>query len=476
MYTLTPIIHPSVHKTVTDKEKVRELQNAFGSPLNLIYPQIVTENLKQFYQVFASHKIKGEVFYAQKANKSVAILKELSVTNCKIDVASEKELQQALSAGFVGARIEATGPKNRAFMGLALQHNVIINLNSPSELETMLELRDELNTSSSTQIFIRLKEFRSKQTNVIQKDAKFGFNISEAKDALKIIHTNKSNLDFIGFSFHLTTTSEKERIIAIEQSFNLTLEAIKLGLNPRGINIGGGFSINYLESRNEWNKYVSAIKDSLLDPTKPSMSWNRSGLGLWAENGKIRGAATFSDFYRPYNQFEELDRVLNANLATFGTISQFLQENMLQVFIEPGRSMLDQAGITLSKVESINTSLKNETVIFLDMNRSHINSIELEFMSDPLILQGDDTNKQKAKDGVFLSGNLCLPHDFICRRKVFLPYSPQPDDILAFINTAGYFMDFTESETTQHPTAPKLAIHSSGWSLDEKYIPLTTQD
>ena len=471
MYTLTPIIHPQIHKTLTDKEKMRELQNAFGSPLNLIYPQIVTENLKQFYEVFASHKIKGEIFYAYKANKSTAILKELSVTNCKIDVASEKELQQALSAGFVGARIEATGPKNRAFMRLALQHSAIINLNSPSELETMLELREELNILIPTPVFMRLKEFKSKQTNVIQKDVKFGFSINEAKNALKTIHTHKDNLDFIGFSFHLTTTSEKERVIAIEQCFTLTLEAIRRGLDPKGINIGGGFSINYLESSTEWNNYVSAIKASLLDPTKPSMSWNQSGLGLWAENGKIRGVATFSDFYRPYNQLEEFNKVLSAELPTFGTISQFLQENMLHVFIEPGRSMLDQSGVTLAKVGSINTSLKDETVIFLDMNRSHISSIELEFMSDPLIIPSNANKKTKAKDGVFLSGNLCLPHDFICRRKVFFPYSPQPGDILAFINTAGYFMDFTESETIQHPHASKLAIHSSGWSLDEKYEP-----
>ena len=473
MNTLTPIIHSQISETLKDKKKVKELQNAFGSPLNLIYPQIVTENLKKFYKVFEYHKIKGEVFYAYKANKSVAILKELSVNNCKIDVASEKEMQNALSSGFVGSRIEATGPKNRAFLMLALQHNVIINLNSPSELSAVLDLRDELNISTPTPIFVRLKEFRSKQTNVIQKDAKFGFSVKEANDVLKTINKNKENFDFIGFSFHLTTTSEKERVIAIEQSLDLTLEAIKMGMEPKGINIGGGFSINYLKSSTEWNNYVSAIKSSLLDPKKPSMSWNQSGLGLWAENGKIRGEAKFSDFYRKYNQFEELDRVLGAELPTFGNISQFLQENMLQVFVEPGRSMLDQSGITLVKVESINISLKGETVVFLDMNRSHINSIELEFMSDPVIIPVDDRKRVKAKDGVFLSGNLCLPHDFICRRKVFFPYVLEQGDILAFINTAGYFMDFTEGEYTQHPKATKLAINSSGWSLDERYLPIT---
>lgn len=472
MYPLTPIAHSQISKTLEYKQKVRELLSAFGSPLNLIYPEVVIENLQRFRKVFEKHKLKGEVFYAYKANKSLAVLKELSLTSSKVDVASEKELQQALSAGFVGLRIEATGPKNKSFIHLALQHNATINLNSPDELGTVLDLKKKLKDSNLIPVFIRLKEFKSDQTDIIQKDVKFGFNIKEARAAIKVLHANKDVFNFLGFSFHLTTTSEKERVVAIEQSLKLTLEAIKLELNPKGINIGGGFSLNYLKSGNEWNTYVSAIKDSLLDPKKPSMSWNNTGLGFWSEKGKIRGSAKFSDFYRSYNQFEELDKVLSTKLPTYGTISQFLQENLLTVFIEPGRSMLDQAGTTLANVVSINSSLKGETVAFLNMNRSHINSIELEFMSDPLVItEKDDNSRPQTTDGVFLSGNLCLPHDFICRRKVFLPYALQPGDILAFINTAGYYMDFTESETIQHPKASKLAINSSGWSLDEKYIP-----
>lgn len=200
------------------------------------------------------------------------------------------------------------------------------------------------------------------------------------------------------------------------------------------------------------------------------MSWNQSGMGYWAERGKIRGSAKFSDFYRSYDQFQELDKVLNSKIHTFGTVAQFLQENMLTLFIEPGRSLLDQVGVTLARVVSINKSLKGETVVFLDMNRSHINSIELEFMSDPVVISTKEKIKP-ATDGVFLSGNLCLPHDFICRRKVFFKQELEPGDILAFINTAGYFMDFTESETIQHPMAHKIAIDSSTWFVDEKYEP-----
>jgi diaminopimelate decarboxylase len=469
MFTLTPVIASHIESTLSDENKIQEWLTAFGSPLNLIYPKAVVSNISKFQKVFESQKIKGEIFYAYKANKSVAILKQLAVSDVKIDVASEKELQKALSVGFVGKRIEATGPKNTSFIRLALLQGVVLNVNSSQELETITNLRQELKITTATAVFIRLKEFKSNKVDIVQKDAKFGLSIEEARYAIEKLKDSKE-FEFYGFSFHLPTISEQERVVAIEQSLILTLEAIKAGLTPRGINIGGGFSANFLKNEKEWHEYISAIKDSLLDPNKPSMSWNQSGMGYWAERGKIRGSAKFSDLYRSYDQFQELDKVLSSKTPFFGTIGQFLQENMLTLFIEPGRSLLDQVGVTLSKVVSINKSLKDETVVFLDMNRSHINSIELEFMSDPVVISARE-KADPATDGVFLSGNLCLPHDFICRRKVFFKQKLEPGDILVFVNTAGYFMDFTESETIQHPLAQKIAIDSSRWFVDEKYEP-----
>lgn len=472
MYYLTPAIHPSVKNSLINRKRISELLSALGSPLNIIYPKIIIENFKQFKKVINKHELDGEIFYAHKANKSIANLKQLVLSDCSVDVASEKELQQALIAGFIGSRIEATGPKNQSFIRLALMHRIIINLNSLDELKLALELKTKLNILDVIPLFVRLKEFKSSETNILKKDSKFGLNIDEAIEVLKILKKNKEKVSLLGFSFHLTTTSEKERVIAIEQSLKLTLEAIKIGLNPKGVNIGGGFNLNYLASEKEWHNYISAIKNSLLNPSDSIMSWDQSGLGFWVEKGKIRGSAKFSDFYKKYNQFEELNRVLNTKIPAFGTISQFFQENMLKLYMEPGRSLLDQAGVTLARVDSIGKSLKGETVIFLDMNRSNMASIEFEFMSDPIILP-IKKKKKKSRDnnGVFLSGNLCLPHDFICRRKVFFPEPLEIGDILIFINTAGYFMDLTESETIQHPIARKIAINSLGWFLDEKYKP-----
>jgi diaminopimelate decarboxylase len=77
--------------------------------------------------------------------------------------------------------------------------------------------------------------------------------------------------------------------------------------------------------------------------------------------------------------------------------------------------------------------------------------------------------------GVYLTGNLCLEDDLITRRQVFLPGLPAPGDLLAFVNTAGYFMDFRADQALMQPIARKVAVWPAAggwhWCLDEDYWP-----
>ena len=112
---------------------------------------------------------------------------------------------------------------------------------------------------------------------------------------------------------------------------------------------------------------------------------------------------------------------------------------------------------------------------------------------DPLVLSRDPTDSGDAPTGsggtpsgsgddttgafaVHLMGNLCLEADLITRRTVFLPRLPRPGDLLAFVNTAGYCMDFGATHAQQQPVARKVAVHRQGgrwrWCLDEEYWPL----
>ena len=80
--------------------------------------------------------------------------------------------------------------------------------------------------------------------------------------------------------------------------------------------------------------------------------------------------------------------------------------------------------------------------------------------------------------GVYLFGNLCLEADLITRRTVYLPRRPRPGDLLAFANTAGYFMDFRATARpapARRPQGRGLAGRRGAWRwcLDEQYWPVT---
>jgi diaminopimelate decarboxylase len=164
-------------------------------------------------------------------------------------------------------------------------------------------------------------------------------------------------------------------------------------------------------------------------------------------------------------------------------IGRFLRENGMELWIEPGRALLEQVGITVATVMKVRPSSQGETLVCLNMKRQDVCFLDQEIFVDPIIIYGDQEEQsltnQQPSDGplpVYFAGNLCLESDLITRHQVWIPRLPKPGDMVAFINTAGYFMDFSASEAIMHPIANKVAVFRDksgfGWALDENYDPL----
>lgn len=467
MYRLTPIVSKSVESFVNDKKKVAELVNMFDSPLNIIFPQSASQNVHLFEQVFDKARIEGQVYYAHKANKSAAIVRELARTSAAIDVASINELTSAFANGFSADRIQATGPKNNEFIALCITHGVTIAIDDPDELTRIIRLSNTMGDTKTINVLIRLNDFTAANRTIIRKDVRFGISKVQLPALLATIQKN-AKLRLKGFSFHLPTTSVSERSVALEATCMEFVKALELGLQPTMISIGGGFSLNYLQSEIQWRTYINALKDSVIHPDNQKMTWNGSGLGFWAEKGTLKGAPKYFEFYTKVNQFKELDQCLNYYSESLGSsLAEFCSANGITVAIEPGRSLVDQAGITIARVQSVRSSLMGEDCVVLDMNRSHINGQDLEYMSDPIHIPLQTHKLEEKEFSCFLMGNLCLPHDLISRRRVYFKTRPKPGDLLVFPNTAGYFMDFNESTVLQHRLAKKVAVKLDG---DEQHI------
>jgi diaminopimelate decarboxylase len=473
MYRLTPSLAPVVHHFLQNFTEVMTLPSTFGSPLNLLFPGSMTEASRAFAQVMKQHDVQGKIHYAHKPNKSQALVKQAYADGNAIDVASAGELLDALAAGFTGESIEATGPKNKAFLLLALQQRCTITVDSLDELELLLRYAQRLQLRAS--LLIRWNGLHSHGQQILSKESRFGISVERFNDVMTTCQDEL--LDLRGFAFHIDTTSESEKVAAIEHCLLLLLRAQEMGFSLNIINIGGGFKVNYLAHQQEWDAYTTAIKQSIAGEIPP-LTWNNTGYGFKLVDTQVRGAPTYYQYYNRIAGPAFLDHLLCASLKCFEqrTVAQVLNDLLLELWIEPGRALLDQCGLTLATVTFVKQSLKEEWLVGVDMNKSNLSSIEDEMFCDPLILHEPSSTDLSPAQGVYFVGNLCQEHDVIYRHKTFLPHLPQRDDVAVFVNTAAYHMDFNESSSIGHPTAKKFVVVATNNTFrlyeDQYYHPL----
>ena len=460
-------------KFLSQIKDLKNTLNTFSSPCNILFPENLENNIKIIEKVLQKHNLLYKVFYAHKCNKSLAIVKEASLLNVKIDVANIHELRRALISGFTGDRIEATGPKNKEFLILAIEQNVTINVDNLIELNTILELNKKIN-KKNINILLRISSFF--ENYAVERITRFGMSYEDILEALDIICRNKF-LNLLGFSFHVDTVKNSEKVTAMKNALKLTTKAIEMGLNPKVIDIGGGFKVNYIDSEDEWNSSITELKQSFLSLN--SLTWNNDTFGMNIKNNTLAGTLNIYNFYNKEKEAEDLDLFLSTPIEDYQnqTVAEILTDNMITIYVEPGKALLDNLGVTISKVNFVK-KIKDDLVVGLDMRRNDLVMVESEVFLDPIVVS--ESEKLKEKVGVYFVGNLCLEGDLIYKRKIFIDQIPKEGDLVVFINTAGYFMDFNYLDNSKTPVTNKVAAveknNSFVFYMDEVYNPITSKE
>ena len=469
----TPLLDDTVKKLIDNKTVLRKLAISFGSPLNIIFPKNIRVNIQQFDNVIKKHRIYGKIFYAHKANKSASVMRELAAnSNMNVDVASLNELKSALSNGFTADRIEATGPKNIDFLRLGLQHNIVFNVDNMDELRQILSVRKALNSKWQTRVLLRISNLDQSIAEI--KSSRFGVDVKDVNQVLQFLVDNVRELDLLGFSFHLDTVSIDEKVNMISECFSMIEKTVELGLSPSAINIGGGFKMNYLKSESEWNASLTILRGSLVNGND-DLTWNGAKYGMNTKDGKILSDLNIYEFYNELTAGRYLDEIMSVRLNGFQgrTVAEMLTDNMIDLYIEPGKALLSQVGITVARVNFVKKA-GGKILVGLDMNQSDIQNAGREMFIDPIIISSSPQLDREV--GVFMVGNLCAEYDLIFNRKVYLNQIPRSGDLIVFPNSAGYFMDFNADTAIQHDIAKKIYVKETNgefeWGLDDNYDPL----
>ena len=466
-------IHPLVRAFLNTPGAVRDALTRFDSPVHLLFPQVYAENLGRLRSVLDAHRSRYRICYAHKVNRSRALLRTAERAGIAVDVASARELSAAIGAGFSADRIEATGPKGERFLRELVDAGVSVNVDNLWELRRLAERAAE---RSRVPVLLRVSGFRNSAVS------RFGIALDEAEDALRTLSAHRSRIDFRGLAFHIDSGEPTERLRAIEACLELIELACSYDLAPSVLDIGGGFRQVFTADANRFDAYVLALREALLGRGEP-MAWGGNTFGYQIDGARVHGTPVFHKYANTVPAARMLDDLLAAPLEGHGgrTFAQIATENMLEIWLEPGKALVDHAGITLARVEFVKRAADGSVLVDLDLSRDAVTPADQEVMVDPLVLPREARRApESGRAGVYFAGRLCLERDLITNHKVWPAVQPQPGDLVVFPNTAAYHMDLSASSASMHEPPPKLAVTHDGHGFricpDAEYEPAPVGD
>jgi diaminopimelate decarboxylase len=259
------------------------------------YSQTLIENAYDSYLDNLS-SLDASICYAIKANSNQAIIKTLANKGCGADVVSEGELRRALAAGVPADKIVFSGvAKTETEMAYALSKDIFqFNVESENELHRLNQVAMRLNTK-----------------------ARIAFRINPDVDAKT--HAKIS-----------TGKSENKFGIPISKALHIYKEANKLaGIEIQGIDVHIGSQLTCLKPFREAFAKIKAVVNSL-NQIGIKIKVIDVGGGLGVEYQQDNDNISISDYCK--------------------MLEQEFADCACKIVLEPGRSMVANSGLLVSKV------------------------------------------------------------------------------------------------------------------------------
>ena len=292
---------------------LQDLANAYGTPC-YVYSKTAIENNYHAFENALS-KWRSRICYAVKANSNLAILNMLVKLGSGFDIVSIGELECVLRAGGDASKVVFSGVAKRSdeirralIMGIDC-----FNIESTAELARLDMITREMDIQ--TKVSLRVNPDVDATTHPYistgLKENKFGVDINLATEIYQQIEAC-SHLQAVGVDCHIGSQLLELSPFqtSFEKVFALLDRLANVGINLKHVDVGGGLGIRYEHT-----------------DQPPSV-------------------ADYAEILAP-----------------------FMEGRNIEIFIEPGRSIVGNAGILLTRVEHLkNTSDKNFALVDAAMN------------------------------------------------------------------------------------------------------------
>jgi diaminopimelate decarboxylase len=236
------------HQLWVEGVSLASLAQAHGTPL-FVYSQAAMLQALAAYQKGLAGR-RHQICYAMKANSSLAILQTLVRAGCGLDIVSGGELERALRAGVSPSKVIFSGVgKTRAEMRRALEVGIgCFNVESVAELEVLGEVAHSMGLRAP--VSLRVNPNVDAQTHPYistgLKDNKFGIAHEDVVSTYQraAAHTG---LRVVGIDCHIGSqiTQAAPYLDAMDRVLDLVQAIEAGGIRIEHIDFGGGLGINY---------------------------------------------------------------------------------------------------------------------------------------------------------------------------------------------------------------------------------------
>lgn len=229
------------------------LAEKFGTPLFVFDEATLRQNIQRYKKAFQAQPVDFEIIYAGKAFISIGICEILQEEGLGVDVSSGGEIYTAMKANFPSDKAYFHGNnKTQEELELALDWGIgRIIIDSFEEIDVLKRMAKQKNLKLKVMLRVTPGILSSTHTFIQtgQVDSKFGFGLAsgQAEEAVKKV-LGQPHFKLTGFHIHIGS-----QIFALG-SFAKAIEVImdfvasvkqKFGFETEELDVGGGLGIPY---------------------------------------------------------------------------------------------------------------------------------------------------------------------------------------------------------------------------------------
>jgi diaminopimelate decarboxylase len=227
---------------------VRKLAEAYGTPLFVYSKATLLHHLKQLQTAFAA--VDPLICYSLKTNPNLSLCRLMAEQGAGFDVTSGGELYRALAAGGRGERIVFAGVgKTETELREGLEKSVFLfNVESEAELHTLARVAKSMGVSAPVALRVNpdLPPKTHAKTDTSVKGVKFGLDIDTVLDVAREV-VGETSVRIVGLHMHLGSPilSTDPYRAGVAKGVALIGRLREQGHTIGVMNVGGGFGIHY---------------------------------------------------------------------------------------------------------------------------------------------------------------------------------------------------------------------------------------